>query len=234
MWQVKGYNIVPKQILKIETCVVGELGTNCYIVSNDHGVLLIDPGAEPEKILPLVTCHLPLEAIVCTHGHYDHIGAVAYFQRKYQVPVHVHEAEKEVLEFMFTYLGVERFKVDHWLKAGERIRISNGKCQMSNYEIPRDRIKNLKFEIGHLTLSVLHTPGHSPGGICLYNEEFIITGDTLFAGGYLGRTDWPGGSDEQLQRSAQKILQLPEELKIYPGHGPASTIGREKKLHGIR
>jgi hydroxyacylglutathione hydrolase len=195
--------------LKIETCVVGELETNCYIISGDQGVLLIDPGSEPEKIVERVTCDVRrIRAIVCTHGHYDHIGAVAYFQRKYNIPAYIHEAEKGVLEYMYAFYGIERFDPSPFPSPNWGRGVGEG-------------------------LAVLHTPGHSPGGICLYNDEFVLTGDTVFADGYLGRTDLPSGSEEQIQRSMRKVLELPEELKIYPGHGPVSTIAREKKLHGL-
>ncbi len=208
----------PSQFVLIDQCAVGELGTNCYLVGNEDSCFLVDPGADVERIISLVSRHSSrVTLIICTHAHYDHIGAVARLKKEYTVPVLLHEADREVLEWTFTEFGVERFDVDRWLKDGDPAPFPSPNLGRGEGE----------------GLRVLHAPGHSPGGICLVADTFVITGDTVFADGYLGRTDLPGGSERAIAASLRKIMALPDGLVIYPGHGPSSTIGREKELHGI-
>lgn len=215
-------------MMNVQTIPVGMLDTNCYIVSVGKNALVIDPGGEADKIVPGLRVNglTSLKAIVCTHGHYDHIGAVAALKKKFNIPVYIHENEKEVLEGTFMMFGVERFTVDRWIKDGDEIQFTNDDLRLTNEK--RSEIGDRKS-----TLKVLHTPGHTPGGICLYNDDVVFTGDTVFAEGYLGRTDLPGGSDREMSTSMLKVLQLPEKLIIYPGHGPKSTIGEERSLHNL-
>ncbi|MFC1517958.1 MBL fold metallo-hydrolase [Candidatus Margulisiibacteriota bacterium] len=192
----------------LESISVGDLETNCYLVGQENSFVLIDPGSEPKKIAEqLAIVKNKCKAIICTHGHYDHIGAVASLKKEFSIPVWLHEDDEELLERMFQVFGVERFAVDRLLKTDEVLHFGDG------------------------DLKVIHTPGHTPGGICLYTDGIALTGDTLFADGYLGRTDLPGGSDIQIMDSLQKLLELPDNTKVYPGHGPASTIAKEKELH---
>lgn len=196
---------------------VGPVGANCYIVGDDttREVFVVDPGDEADRILATLT-RLKVRAIalVNTHGHFDHIQAVDAVRRATGAPFWIHEAERDTLE-----QGPARAKMifgldlppspvpDRWLREGDRIAV------------------------GSLTLTVHHTPGHSQGGVCLVGDGIAFVGDTLFAGS-IGRTDLPGGDlDTLLASIARVLLPLPDETICYPGHGPETTIGDEKRTN---
>lgn len=196
--------------MTLEKIVVGPLEVNCYILgSPDTGeALLVDPGAEPEKIKSRLTkLGLCVKLIINTHGHFDHIGTDTAFA----VPAYIHRQDLKLLKDPQRY-------------APPMIKVS------------RDLPKEIRFledgqllKLQEIELKVLHTPGHTPGGLCLNAGSFVFTGDTLFAQG-VGRTDLPGASAKELLHSIQKkLLVLADDLVIYPGHGPASTIGEEKR-----
>ncbi|HEX3016166.1 MAG TPA: MBL fold metallo-hydrolase [Desulfobacteria bacterium] len=198
--------------MQIKTIPVGEIGANCYIIANEEikTALIIDPGAEGKKILDAVAeLDVQVGAIIITHGHLDHIGAVGEIKQETGAAVLIHALDapcliepKRNLSFFFG----SPFKTnpaDIMLEDGQDINL------------------------GSLSFKVLHTPGHTVGGVCLSFAGGIITGDTLFAGS-VGRTDFPGGSAEALLKSIkEKILVLPPETVIYPGHGPQSTIAEQ-------
>lgn len=193
----------------IETFSVGNLSTNCYIASSRHikDAIVIDPGLdlplEADQIFDYISeAGLNIRLIVNTHGHSDHINGDALFQEKYNVPICIHRLDAPSLA------GIENvnFPATVLLEEGSLIKV------------------------GDESLKVLHTPGHTPGSICLLGEGIIFTGDTLFANG-IGRTDFPGGSDSAMQVSLQKLVSLPEYYMIYPGHGPTSIIGEEKRVN---
>jgi len=192
-------------ISKLDIVQVGALQTNCYLISSGQKLLIIDPGAEPQKISQLIEQNkfIP-QAIINTHGHYDHVGGNRYLAENFQIPIYLQAEDIPMQRTMAEFYGTESFNVDN------------------------DAVLPVLQDFG---LNILLSPGHSEGGITLYNEQYVFTGDTVFAGGYLGRTDFPGGSDQQIQQSLQKILLLPGGI-IYPGHGPASTIERERRYHG--
>jgi hydroxyacylglutathione hydrolase len=172
--------------MEINLLIVGILGTNSYLLSSENELGLIDPGAEPEKILDKIReTRCKLKYIINTHYHHDHTGADEKIKKETGAEILIHEKEKDFINF----------KADRFLKDGEEIKI------------------------GKIVLKVLHTPGHTPGGICLLGEDFIFTGDTLFKDGY-GRTDLKGGSQEDLVGSLKKIgnLLVPG-MMVYPGHG---------------
>ena len=194
----------------LERIIVGPMQANCYILGSakTHQALVIDPGAEVEEIKRCLKEHqLKIKALVNTHGHIDHIGADAYLDS----PVYIHRLDAEFLtnpdlnlcrKFGFILPSI---KPDVLLEDGQKI------------------------EAGEIHLEVIHTPGHTPGGICLRSDNICFTGDTLFAEG-IGRTDIPSGNEKDLLNSIRKrLLTLPDEVTIYPGHGPSSTIGRERK-----
>lgn len=190
--------------MKIHTVIVGPLETNCYIVEDEKSkeAIVIDPGDEAEKILNFLAIHpLKVRYIVITHGHWDHVGANWELKEKTKALILIHE------------LDVPMLSITNSPKA-------------DRYLVDKDRI-----DIGDLSFSVLHTPGHTPGGICLYNEKekVLFSGDTLFAG-TCGRTDLPYSSEREMEKSLKKLLKLPAETKVYPGHGPSTTIGNEKSL----
>lgn len=192
---------------------VGEYAANCYVISNGGRGIVIDPGSEGEAIVAVIKEQaLSLEAIFNTHGHFDHIGANGTVKAATQAALYIHRGDELCLrdgrENLSVSVGFEAITsppADHVLSGGEILQLAGLKVQ------------------------ILHTPGHSRGSICLYIGEVLFTGDTLFAGS-IGRADFPGASGEELMDSLRNILMpLPSETVIYPGHGPASTIGREKR-----
>ncbi len=201
----------------LEGFPVGPVGANCYIFGDDGTceVFVIDPGDEPDRILDaLRRLRARPIAIVNTHGHFDHVQGVEAVRRATGIPFWIHEAEQEVLTSgpararQLFGLDLPPSPVpDRWLKDGDRL------------------------PVGSLALTVRHTPGHSPGGVCLLGDGLAFVGDTLFAGS-IGRTDLPGADLETLLTSiARVLLPLADETVCYPGHGPETTIGQEKRTN---
>jgi glyoxylase-like metal-dependent hydrolase (beta-lactamase superfamily II) len=196
----------------LKKLVVGPFGSNCYIVGDDTTKegMIIDPGAEGKKILKQVRdLELNIKYIVLTHGHIDHIGAVNEVKAGTGAQFLVHSGESSLIQGGASDLfGMSRPSLpapDKWLQGGDTIDISG------------------------LHFLVLHTPGHSPGGICLFGHGVVFSGDTLFNYG-IGRTDFPSGSFNQLMNSIYtKLMVLPDNTIVYPGHGPDSAIGAERR-----
>ena len=199
--------------LEIKTIVVGQLEVNCYIVYDPENreAIVIDPGDEPDRILDLITADkLKVKHIVCTHTHFDHVGAIPELRESTAAQIVIHKKESEIYEAARDMAALWGYDVDPLPPPD--IFVSEG-----------DEIRT-----GSLVFRVIHTPGHSPGGICLYGNGIVITGDTLFAGS-VGRTDFPGGDINLLKESFKRLMSLPEDTVVLPGHGPRSTIGREKR-----
>jgi glyoxylase-like metal-dependent hydrolase (beta-lactamase superfamily II) len=198
----------------IENIVVGSYMVNCYLTgdSDSSEIIIIDPGFSPDQIIDTIESKgFKPVGIVLTHGHGDHIGAVEELIAKYSIPLYVHKFDDELIRggaSSFTKMMFGReiiLNADKYLEEGDIVTV------------------------GKMQYKVLHTPGHTPGGICLVCEDAIFSGDTLFRGS-IGRTDFPGGSYEQIINSIKtKILQYPDDTKVYPGHNTSSTIGYEKK-----
>jgi hydroxyacylglutathione hydrolase len=186
----------------IRTITVGPLSTNCYLFIDDKSQegMIIDPGDDAQKIIEaLKTSFLRIRYIINTHTHTDHIGADAEIKKFTGAEIMVHNQDARVLNMMLS-ISADKFLAD------------------------QDKIK-----VGDLVLKVLHTPGHTPGGICLVGENFIFSGDTLFAG-TVGRWDLPGGSEKTLRESIKaQLVPLNDDMIVYPGHGPTTTIGKERK-----
>lgn len=195
---------------------LGPLQTNCYIVSNDSKeAVIFDPGEEANEIFNLIEeNNLKPLAILLTHAHFDHIGAVDEVRDEYNIPVYIHHYEAD------------------WLADGNK----NGSALFMRDPIfARDADvlieKEGKMQFGQFLFSVFETPGHSPGSISFYSKELktVFSGDALFQRG-IGRTDLPGGDHDQLIKSIKgKLLSLPDDVVVCSGHGPTTTIGEEKK-----
>jgi hydroxyacylglutathione hydrolase len=193
----------------IEVFTVGVLSTNCYVASckETKEAIVIDPGldfsSEAQQIFSYIDqANLKVVYIVDTHGHEDHVKANALFQKKFNVPICIHTLDEPFLE-----------------------DLQNGK---SPAPILLEEASLIKF--GTETLQVMHTPGHTPGSICLVGEKLVFTGDTLFAGS-IGRTDFVEGSMSDMRLSLNKLVRLPDSFIVFPGHGEASLIGQEKKMN---
>ena len=200
----------------VERHILGELQTNCWLVSDEEGgpVLVIDPAGEAERLLAALEGR-DVAAIVLTHGHFDHLGAAESVLEATGAPLMVHEADAgRITSSAPEGTGAALFGYDDATRAADRL-LADGDT----------------IEAGALRLEVLHTPGHTQGSICLLGDGHLFSGDTVFAGS-VGRTDFPGGDARALQRSiGTKIVSLPEATLIHPGHGPDSTIGRERSIN---
>ena len=208
--------------LLVHRLVVSPFETNCYIAAcpprslgdeSTREAVIIDPGAEAHLISDAVYgCDVTVFGIVNTHGHADHIGSNAALKGEFECPIMIHEMDAPLLtdpqanlSASIGFGGIVSPPADRLLKEGDEI------------------------VVGGLILKVIHTPGHTPGGICLYGEGTLFSGDALFMDG-IGRSDFPGGDHHLLIESIRtKLLTLPDETIVHPGHGPNTTIGREKR-----
>lgn len=194
---------------------LGPLQTNCYIITNESKqCLIIDPGSEGEKLKSFITNKgLNPQAIILTHAHFDHIGAVDDIRKEYNISVYIHVKEEEWLTKP-ELNGSQFFMLQTPITA-----------ERANYIIEKEN----EMKIGDFSFQILETPGHSPGSISFYFKErnIVVSGDALFSGS-IGRTDLPGGNHKQLLNSIhERLLILPEETIVLPGHGPTTTIGQE-------
>lgn len=199
--------------MKVETLTLGAFATNCYLVYSDPSTsaMLVDCAGEADEILDRASSlGLDISLIVVTHGHIDHVEALAKLKQRTGALVAVHELDAPMLAdpmlsgaamFGFSQHGVT---ADSVLQEGATVEVGDS----------------------GLAFTVLHTPGHTPGSICLLGERALFSGDCLFAGG-IGRVDLPGGDERAMMRSLARLVALDPELVVYPGHGPATTIGQE-------
>jgi glyoxylase-like metal-dependent hydrolase (beta-lactamase superfamily II) len=203
--------------LTLETIVVGAIDVNCYIVGCEtHGkAAVIDPGDNSKTILDFIKSKgFKIAYIINTHAHADHVGANGKIKESSGAPLLIHKGDSDFLTSeenreMAAFYGVSPSpKADGLLSDGDIIEI----CP-------------------DISFKVIHTPGHSQGGICLLYNGFLFTGDTLFAGS-VGRSDLHGGSHSDLISSIKnKLMVLDDKIKVFPGHGPSSTIGEEKEYN---
>jgi hydroxyacylglutathione hydrolase len=193
---------------------LGPLQTNCYLVIKGDACLIFDPGEEGEKLISEINKQLVSpKAILLTHAHFDHIGAVDTIRDHYQIPVYVHEKEAK-------WLLDPRLNGSQFFGIGPLVRVKPADCILTDEK---------ELTIDDFTFSVFETPGHSPGSVSFYfkNDGFVLSGDALFSGS-IGRTDLPGGNYEQLLKSIHtKLLALPEDTYVLSGHGPVTTIAKE-------
>lgn len=199
----------------IKCLPVGPLEGNCLIVADEvtKECMIIDPGDEPDRIMEIVRDNnLRATYIVCTHGHFDHVGCVGDIKDLTKAKIILHEEELEIYNMARDMASFWGFDIDPLPEPD--ILVKEGDI----------------IQLGSLSFQVLHTPGHSPGGICLYTEGVVITGDTLFAGS-VGRTDFHGGDTYRLRDSFRRLMSLPGNTKVLTGHGPATTIDKEKRTN---
>lgn len=200
--------------MRIKRIVVGELGVNCYIVIDEEtkACIAVDVGAEPYKIISFIEEEkLDLKAIILTHGHYDHIGGCLEVKDKFKAPIICGENEVDFLKNADANLA-KMFGDDLVVRADESLK------------------DNEEYKFGALSFRVIETPGHTPGGICLYFEKegVLFSGDTLFFCS-VGRTDFYMGNTNQLLNSLKRLAGLDDGVIVYPGHGQQTSIGFEKQ-----
>jgi len=199
-----------------EILPVGPLQCNCSIVGDEisREAMVIDPGADIAEILAIIEKHkLKVKQIVITHAHIDHVGGAMKLRAATGAPILLNQKD-------YTLLKMLDLQAD-WI----------GMQSPGKVEIDHSLGENDTVQAGSLLANVIHTPGHTEGSICLYfpAEKKLIAGDTLFAGS-IGRTDLPGGSFDKIMRSLHdKVLALPDETAVVPGHGPLTTIGDERE-----
>ncbi|MDO5037048.1 MAG: MBL fold metallo-hydrolase [Tissierellia bacterium] len=201
-------------MLQVIRHVVGIQATNTYLVFNENKEgILIDPASHGKALIQAIEKEgVQLEAILLTHAHGDHIGALNEVRDHFQVEVYMAQEEEEVYLNpglnMAAMMGLEEpnKKVDHYIKDGEI----------------------LPFKLGDIKAYL--TPGHTPGSMCFLIEDLLFSGDTLFEGS-IGRTDFPGGSLEAMMTSLRKLVSFDDGIRVLPGHGEGTTMEREKRLN---
>lgn len=198
--------------IKIHKIIAGPFQENGYVVhgENTENCLLIDPGDKPELYIQTIEeNNLKPLAIINTHGHLDHIHAIQPVKDHFSIPFYIHENEKMFIDhypkgcLMYGMTPNKTPEVDHWLTDETEIKI------------------------GEYNIAVIHTPGHTPGGVCYRFNGDMFTGDTLFKGS-IGRTDLPGGNYNTLMNSLSRLInELPGDMRVHSGHGPSTTIQEE-------
>jgi hydroxyacylglutathione hydrolase len=202
--------------LILQSLAVGPIMANCFILGCEktRKAAVIDPGDEPSRILmKLAEQKLTVEYIINTHGHFDHVGANRKLKEVTGAKLVIHALDQPMLEVLSETSAAFGLSVE-------------------NSPPPDQTVKDGDtLQFGEITLTVLHTPGHTPGGISLHTDGVVFVGDTLFAGS-IGRTDFPGGDFDTLISSIRnKLYPLGDQVIVYSGHGPETTIGREKRFN---
>lgn len=200
--------------IEFHALAVGPLETNCYIIWDTETLVaaIIDPGGDRARIEQSISSHgLNAKLVLLTHGHFDHCFVAGDIARQYGVEIAMHGADIEQIEQGMD-IAAMFYDVSSFVEFSPSRLLTDGDV----------------LSLGETALEVIHTPGHSRGGLCFVTDAGVFCGDTIFAGS-IGRTDFPGGSHPQLIASINaKLLSMKDETPLYPGHGPATTVGRER------
>ena len=200
----------------IKCLPVGPIMANCFILGCEETLraAVIDPGDEADRILTsLAESQLTLEYIINTHGHFDHVGANKRLKDASQAPILIHALDAPMLNQLAASASAWGLTIENSPSPDRTIDEGDS------------------VSVGNITLTVIHTPGHTPGGVSLKTPGHVFVGDTLFSGS-IGRTDFPGGSFETLRASIQeKLFALDDDVQVYTGHGPQTTIGQERRYN---
>lgn len=195
--------------MKIKRIPAGMLGTNCYLLMDETTgeTAVIDPGGDADILISAIKeAGAKVKYILLTHGHFDHTGAVMALKNKYAVPVYISRKDYDMIKTDTSGLYV--------------LQDDDGKIDFSD--------SGSVFYLGELNVTTIETPGHTPGGLCFYAENVLMCGDTLFEGS-VGRTDFPGADHRTLINSIKsKLMKLPDDTVVLPGHGGSTTIGNER------
>lgn len=202
--------------MEIKRFILGEFQVNSYLIIQNNEAILIDVGYEPEKLERYIDKEkIALKGILLTHAHLDHIGGLERIRNKYNAPVYIHEKEQE-------WLVNPDYNGSNFFPFGQVV------CKPADYIIKEE---NKTLEIGDFQLELITTPGHTPGGVSYFINQWLFTGDTLFNLS-IGRTDLYGGNHDLLIETIKgKLFSLPEKTIVFPGHGPETNIGKEKNLN---
>jgi glyoxylase-like metal-dependent hydrolase (beta-lactamase superfamily II) len=199
--------------MELQTLMLGELSANCYIVDCGEGnCVAVDIGNDPQKLLhTLENKEQQLRAILLTHGHYDHVGGVEAVRKATGAQVYIHTEDAPMLKSEKLNLANQIARVPY--------------TPVTEYHTLSD---NETLTVGERTFRILHTPGHTPGSVCYLTGELLFSGDTLFRGS-VGRTDFEGGSMQQMLASIKRLAELENDYEVYPGHFEKTTLAMERR-----